>query len=144
MKKKFGIAIMFALIIMQFFQIEKTNPDIDLNQDFLNIHAAPLEISKLFKDACYDCHSHETRYPWYTSVAPISFWIKSHINEGRQHINYSIWNTYSEEKKSHKIEEAIEMIEEKSMPLTSYIIAHPEARISESDRAKMVQWLKEL
>ena len=144
MKKKFGIAILLSLIIMQFFQIEKTNPDSNLEQDFLRINDAPQEISKLFKDACYDCHSHETRYPWYTSVAPISFWIKSHINGGRQQLNYSIWSKYPEDKKSHKIEETIEMIEEKSMPLTSYIIGHPEARISESERAKMVQWLKEL
>jgi hypothetical protein len=144
MKRKIGYIALAALIIMQFFQIEKKNPEIDLSQDFLSINKAPEGIARLFKSACYDCHSHETTYPWYTSIAPLSFWIKGHINGGRNHLNFSTWGTYTSKKMDHKIEECIEKIGEKKMPLLSYIIAHSEARLSDSDRKNMVSWLKEL
>jgi hypothetical protein len=144
MKRKIGYIALAALIIMQFFQIEKKNPEIDLSQDFLSINKAPEDIARLFKSACYDCHSHETTYPWYTSIAPLSFWIKGHINGGRNHLNLSTWGTYTSKKMDHKIEECIEKIGEKKMPLLSYIIAHSEARLSDSDRKNMVSWLKEL
>jgi hypothetical protein len=144
MKKKIAWIALAALVIMQFFQIEKTNPDFDVNQDIFAIHKAPFEVTSLFKKACYDCHSYETTYPWYTSIAPVSFWIKGHINGGRKHLNFSEWGMYTEKRQAKKLEESIEYVTEKWMPLTSYTWGHREAKLNDEDRALMTSWMKKI
>ena len=145
MKKwiKYGLAgLVIFLVVAQFFPIDKTNPPVDQSKDYLTIAQPPAKISTMIKDACYDCRSNEVKYPWYTSVAPLSWWIKGHIDHGREHLNFSIWGDYSEKRKKHKLEECVEFVVDTRMPLFSYIIAHPEARMSEEERAEMVAWFK--
>jgi len=146
MKKKWIrytlIALLVALVIIQFFPIDKTNPPFDQAKDYITMTNPPAHIGKMIKAACYDCHSDEVKYPWYTSVAPISFWVKGHIDHGRKHLNFSVWGDYNEKKKIHKLEECVEFVEETRMPLLSYIIAHPEARMSDEERAEMVAWFR--
>lgn len=132
-----AIALLMILLVLQFFQINKTNPEIKPAEDFLVINKTEASTAKLLKDACYDCHSHETKYPWYTNVVPLSWWIKKHIVKGREELNFSTWATYSTKKADHKLEESIEMIEEKKMPLKSYVIAHSEAKLS-ADQIKQL------
>ena len=145
LKRKYilpALAVIFILI--QFIRIDKTNPPIDSDQDFVAVMNPPAEIGVKLKEACYDCHGHTTKYPWYTDIAPVSWWIKGHINNGRKHLNFSIWNTYSEEKKKHKIEENIEYIENKWMPLKSYTWLHGEAKLSDEERKAMVTYFQSL
>jgi hypothetical protein len=125
-----AFALLSLLLVLQFFQINKSNPEIKSGEDFLVINKTEATTAKLIKDACYDCHSYETKYPWYTYVVPLSWWIKNHIVNGRKELNFSTWSTYSAKKADHKLEESIEMIEEKKMPLKSYVIAHSEAKLS--------------
>lgn len=136
-----GLAV--VLVLIQFIRIDKTNPPLDEPNDFINLNKPPQQVTTLLKDACYDCHSHETKYPWYTNVAPVSWWIKGHINHGREHLNFSIWGTYEAKKRAHKMEECYEEVEEKHMPLKSYTWVHPEARLTEEQRATLVQWFKD-
>lgn len=143
MKKKILLAILAVLVIMQFFRIDKTNPPSDPAQDFLTLNPAPADITQIMKDACYDCHSHQTAYPWYTNIAPVSWWIKNHIDHAREHLNFSVWTTYPPKKAKHKLEECYEEVEELHMPLKSYTWMHPEAKISEEQRAALVSWFKE-
>lgn len=135
--------LLAALVIMQFFRIDKTNPAFEKENDFIAQLNPPAEVASLLKVACYDCHSYESAYPWYTNIAPLSFWIKGHINEGRGHLNFSEWATYKKSKADHKVDECIETIEEKSMPLKSYTITHGDARLSKEQRALLVDWLKQ-
>ena len=116
--------------IAQFVPIDKTNPESDPAQDFLALSNPPAHLATIIKDACYDCHSNHSKYPWYSNVAPISWWIKGHINEARKHLNFSDWSTYSTKKANHKLEEAVEMVEEHWMPILSYKLTHPEGRLS--------------
>jgi hypothetical protein len=132
-----AIALLMLLLVLQFFQINKTNPEIKPGEDFLVINKTEASTAKLLKDACYDCHSHETKYPWYTNVVPLSWWIKKHIVKGREELNFSTWATYTAKKADHKLEESIEMLEEKKMPLESYVIAHSEAKLS-ADQIKQL------
>jgi len=141
--KKIGIAIVAILVIMQFFQIDKTNPAVDASKDFIMMANPPQEVKLILKQACYDCHSHETAYPWYTYVAPVSWWLKSHINEGREHLNFSDWSTYSAKKQDHKLEEVGEEVHEGEMPLDSYTWAHSEARLSEEQVQTLVNWVSQ-
>lgn len=142
MKKKIILGLAVIFLIMQFFRIDKTNPPIVAEQDYLNITQPPAQVAQLIKVACYDCHAHTTEYPWYTNIAPVSWWIDNHIQHGRKHLNFSIWSTYSVKKANHKLEECYEMLEDTEMPLLSYMVAHPDAWISDEERTMLVDWFK--
>lgn len=145
LKRKYILPILGVIfLLIQFIRIDKTNPPIDPNLDFLAAVNPPDVIGKRIKNACYDCHSHHTEYPWYTNVAPLSWWIKGHINGGRKHLNFSTWTTYEKGKQEHKIEECVEMLEKKWMPLFSYTWLHPEAKMTDYEREEMIAYFKSL
>ena len=149
MKKRFtlkniSIALIFILLMIQSIQIDKTIEPVNPATDFISVTAANTEVAGLLKTACYDCHSNQPTYPWYTNMAPVSWWIKHHINEGSQHLSFSIWRTYSEKRKNHKLEECIEMIEEGEMPMYSYTLMHKEAKLADSQKLQLVQFFKAL
>ena len=140
--KKILLGLAAIFVIIQFFRIDKTNPPVDPVLDMINVVQVPAEIQGILKTSCYDCHSNESVYPWYTNVAPLSWWIKDHINEGRGELNFSEWADYSLRRKDHKLDEIVEMIEEEEMPLPSYLIAHGDARLSAEQKALLVVWAK--
>ena len=140
--KWLGIFILASLIIMQFFRIDKTNPPVDAKLDFVSVVQPPQQISAMLKSACYDCHSNETVYPWYSNIAPVSWWLKDHVEHGRHHLNFSEWNNYSQEEKQEIFEEAIEEVEEAEMPLKGYAAIHSKANLNTEQRAELVKWLK--
>lgn len=133
-----------ALLIIQFFQIDKTNPPIDAAQDFISVTNPPAPIVNILQTACYDCHSHTTKYPWYTNIQPLAWWIKGHVDNGSKHLNFSTWTTYTAKKKAHKIEEMIEVVEGKEMPMLSYMVGHNDAWIDADQRKALVDWFKTL
>ena len=140
MKKKILIGVVIVLVGIQFIRIDKTNPPVDASKDFMTITDPPEEVEKLIRTSCYDCHSNESTYPWYSNIAPVSWWVKDHINEAREELNFSEWGTYEWKRTDHKLEECAEEVDEGEMPLKSYLIAHSEARLSDEDRAKLVDW----
>ena len=138
MKKKILIGVVIVLVGIQFIRIDKTNPPVDASKDFMTITDPPEEVEKLIRTSCYDCHSNESTYPWYSNIAPVSWWVKDHINEAREELNFSEWGTYEWKRTDHKLEECAEEVDEGEMPLKSYLIAHSEARLSHEDRAKLL------
>jgi hypothetical protein len=147
MKKKFTkrnilIGIVAVLLLMQFFRIDKTTKPLDPQKDFISVTQANAEVATLLKIACYDCHSNQPSYPWYTNLAPVSWWIKHHIDEGQHELNFSEWASYSEKKKDHKLEECIEMLEEGEMPLASYTRMHEEAKLTDAQKLKLVEFFR--
>lgn len=134
--------LFIALLAMQVIPVDHSNPSADPKNDFVSFENVPQEEGILIKGACYDCHSNHTRYPWYSKVAPVSFWLQSHVDHGRDELNFSLWNSYSEKRKAHKIEECIEKVEEKSMPLKSYTWTHPSARLSDDERQMLLTLFK--
>ena len=137
-----GLLILFAL--MQLRQIEKTNPAYPAENDFLNIEQPDKGIAYMLKQSCYDCHSFETKYPWYINVAPVSWWVAGHIRVGRENLNFSVWPSYSEKEKQHKIEEIIEEIELQHMPLKSYVWIHEDAKLTNEDREKLIGYFRSM
>ena len=142
MKKKILLAIVAILVIIQFIRIDKTNPEVVLENDFITVTNPPENIASIIKTSCYDCHSNETKYPWYTNVSPIAWWIKDHIDEGRDELNFSEWANYKEKRKKHKLEECIELVEENEMPLESYLITHGNAKLTDTQKTELLNWLK--
>lgn len=136
------IALVGALIVIQFFRIDTTVPEYIEGEDLISVENPPKEVSNILVSACYDCHSYKTVYPWYSHVAPTSWWLADHIQEGREHLNFSIWGKYSAKRKKHKIKEMIEEIEEGEMPLKSYTLVHWNASLSDDQKKVLLEWLK--
>lgn len=138
--KKWLWAIPAVLVLIQFLQTDKTNPPVDPTKDYLNIESVPPETAVLIKTACYDCHSYQTKYPWYSYIAPVSWLLRNHIIEGRQHLNFSEWAAYPTDKKAHKLEECTEMVSEGEMPTFSYVWMHPEAKLTAAQQSQLIAW----
>ena len=136
------LLLLGVFLVLQFFQIDKTNPSYDTAQDFMNISQPPADIAEMLKVTCYDCHSYETKYPWYTNIVPISWWIKNHIDHGRKHLNFSEWASYPADKAAHKLEECYEEVEEAHMPLASYTWMHGSAKLSDEQREGLARWFE--
>jgi len=122
MKKILGLLVI-VLIGIQFIPVERTNPPISLDI------GAPDNISNILRTSCYDCHSNETNWPWYSHIAPVSFLVASDVKDARKNLNFSEWDKYSSNKQSELLEEMIEEIEKEEMPLTSYTFTHPNAKL---------------
>lgn len=143
-RKQTGLIVLLLLVIFQFFRINTTNPAVDPSKDIITATHASSEIAGILKTSCYDCHSNEVTYPWYTNIAPVSWWIKHHINEGREELNFSTWQSYSAKKADYKLKECIEMVTEGEMPLSSYTLIHTHAKLSKAQRNTLVNWFNSL
>jgi hypothetical protein len=132
--KKVLIIIVIILIAIQFIPVNKTNPPVSAG---LN---APAELMSVFKKSCYDCHSHETVWPWYSNIVPVSLLIINDVNEGRGHLNFSEWENLSRKNKAKLKEEIWEEIEKGGMPLGKYILLHPEAELNQKDKDLIKEW----
>lgn len=139
--KKIFLLLLVVLALIQFIRIDKTNPPIEEKNDFVSLTNPPAEIAALLKSSCYDCHGNTTEYPWYTNIAPVSWWIRGHIKNARQRVNYSEWGKYTEKERQNHLTEIAEVIEEKRMPATTYMMMHSEANLSDAQRSKIVEWI---
>ena len=131
-----GLSVVFVLI--QFKTIDKTSPEIILENDFLEMTEAPAGVVELMHGVCYDCHSHSVRYPWYSNVAPVSWWIKGHMTNGLKKTNFAEWNAYTVEEKDSVLTRSSRLVGLKWMPIITYKITHSKARLSEEQREMLI------
>ena len=141
--KKILIIILGLFILIQLIRIDQSTPTIDKGKDFASNETIPADVRAIVKRSCYDCHSLETTYPWYANVAPVSWWIKGHIDEGRKFINFSTWEEYNNDEKSRKLVNSLAYIKPDMMPLPSYVSRHPEAKLSVKDKKVLNEWMME-
>jgi hypothetical protein len=144
MIKKILLVLLALFVIIQFFRIDRDTPERQAENDFLVLTNAPSEVSVIMKNACYDCHSYETDYPWYSQIAPISWLLNDHVVEGREHLNFSEWGSYSAKKADHKLEECIEEVDEGEMPLKGYTLLHGDAKLSTEEKILLTDFFKSL
>lgn len=144
MKRKIFIALSALFVIIQFFRADQLNPPKIAAEDFFAMNEAPEEIASLIHSACYDCHSHHTSYPWYSQIAPVSWWMGDHVSEGRSHMNFSTWSHLSSKDVDHTLEEIIEVLEKKEMPMLPYMIMHKKAWINAEQRAELAAYFQSL
>ncbi len=134
---KLSVATLAALfVVAQFIPVDYTNPPIQSEVQ------APDAVKAILTKACFDCHSHKTQWPWYSRIAPISWWVLDHVREGRKDLNFSVWPTYdfaSQDLIMHEIEKQI--VSEK-MPLPSYTVGHPSARLNVEERQVLLDWAR--
>lgn len=126
--------ILFVFILIQFIPVSQTNPPVEADLE------APSEVKAILKKACYDCHSHETVWPWYNKIAPVSWLVAKDVNEGRSELNFSLWGKLKAKKQAKMAEEIWEEVEEGEMPLKIYTLLHKEAILSDTEKKTLQQW----
>lgn len=132
--KFLAAVLLLGFIVIQLFQPLKTNPPVTADI------AAPPEVKAILKRSCYDCHSHETVWPWYASVAPASWVVVEDVLEGRRNLNFSTWDKYTGAKQAKLLREIVKEVEEGAMPLGKYTFLHPGAKLTRSDIAVLRGW----
>ena len=101
-------------------------------------------MAQLIKTSCYDCHSNETKYPWYTNIQPVAWFLQNHIEDGRKHLNFSTFATYEPKRQARKLSEAAEEIEQGEMPLDSYVLIHTNANLSAEQKVTLINYFKKI
>lgn len=133
---KRAIIIFFIIfIMMQFIQ---TSKELDIEDKDYELKTES-NISIMLKTSCYDCHSNEVKWPWYSNIAPFSWVISNHVNEGRKALNFSIWEKYSQEEKEEHLKDIYRTVYA-SMPLHSYLWLHKEADLTKEQRKMIRDW----
>src|SRR4028118_2135334 len=127
-----GLVVVFAAF--QFIRPKKNKGEVHGPQSLAAAHPIPPAAEGILRKACYDCHSNNTRYPWYANVQPLGWWLQHHVDEGKESLNFSEWKTYSREDMPHILEELREEVEEGHMPLPSYLKMHDEANITATEK----------
>ncbi len=128
-----GLAVIAVLVAIQFVAVTTANPPVESD-----IPTSP-EVKAFLRRACYDCHSHETAWPWYSHIAPISWIIVSDVQEGRAEVNFSMWNRYGIQQQVIKLKESWQEVAEDEMPPWFYLAMHRDVRLSAADRALLRQ-----
>ena len=138
-------AVVAALVLIQFFRPEKNlSAATPGPQDLIVMHQPPAEVRDVLQRACYDCHSDHTRYPWYAEIQPVGWWLANHVTEGKEHLNFSTFGGYSLKRQEHKLDEVIEMVREKEMPLASYKLTHADARLTDAEIQTLTAWAEQV
>ena len=136
--KLIGLVIIGLIIVIQLIPVNQTNPAVvqDVN--------APAEVDAILRTSCYDCHSNETRWPWYSRIAPGSFLITHDVVEGREHLNFSLFHDLDAFDSSDIADEIIEVLEKEEMPLLPYLMLHPDASLSAGETQVLMDWAETL
>jgi hypothetical protein len=125
---------------LQFTNPPHTNPETDESLTLERKETVPADVARTLDLACRDCHSHRTNWRWYTYVAPISWLTLSDVNEGRAELNFSVWGTYGRRTRETRLRAMCSLAEKREMPLRSYALVHPEARISDREIERLCAW----
>jgi hypothetical protein len=136
-----GLVIVFAG--MQLVRPDRTNPPFNAAQSVQVAAAVPADVDKVLRRACYDCHSSETRWPWYSGVAPMAWGVANHVQEGRAQFSFSEWGSYPARKRVAVLEKICDEVREGRMPLKEYLWLHRDATLSEADWKSVCDWSME-
>ena len=132
-------AAAILVVAIQFIRPARTNPSSDPNLTLTAHVDIPPDVAAIVKRSCGDCHSNETRWPWYSNVAPVSWWVIDHVNHGRSHFNFSEWAKYNPEEQRKLLKESCALAREGKMPLASYLLMH-DASLDAQELQLLCDW----
>jgi len=140
MLKRILLFFLVVLLVIQFIH-PKRNKAEGAQPDYIgNRYPVPGNVKSILAKACNDCHSNNTRYPWYCNFQPVDWWINRHIKNGKNHLNLDDHNNRNLRYQYHKMEEIIEMVKEGKMPLNSYTWTHKDARLTPDEKNILINW----
>ena len=135
--KFFGIGLVVVMAAAQLMQPETRNPAVDPSRRLWNDHSVDPRVTEIMQRACGNCHSYETKWPWYAKVSPVSWFVARHVEHGRAKLNFDDWSPAAA---ADQLEEIYDSVAKKKMPLESYLLMHPEARLSQAERDTLLAW----
>lgn len=136
------IAVFVLVIVMQLFQPERNKDTHGSAKDITIMYQAPENVKAILQSSCYDCHSNNTRYPWYSYVQPMGWWLAHHIKEGKAELNLSEFGEYSLRRQQSKLKAIAGSIENDEMPLSSYTLIHTGAKLSPTEKEQLLDWVE--
>jgi hypothetical protein len=138
--KKIILGVAVLLVVIQFFRPEKNISTGPSANNIENKYNTPNEVKVILDKACNDCHSNNTKYPWYANFQPVAWWLDHHVDEGKGEINFDEFLTYPPKKARHKMEEVNKMVKEGEMPLNSYTWVHKDAVLTQAEKLVLAEW----
>ena len=136
--KKIMLGGLGVFVLLQLIRPQKNEST--LSFDNTKIQGVPDNVQAILKNACYDCHSNNTNYPWYSSIQPVAFMLNRHIFDGKEQLNFDEFLTYSFKKQFNKIKSIGQQIKDDEMPLKSYRWIHTKARLTDNEKTLLVEW----
>ena len=131
------IGVAAILVLIQLVPVDRSNPPATEKL------VMPDNVQQIMQRSCFDCHSNETAWPWYSYVAPVSWLVKHDVEEGREHLNFSEWDKLNQKRKMKRLEEIVEEVEEGKMPMPIYLIMHGDAEVSAAELAVLREWTQQ-
>ena len=135
-----AVVVLAGIVLQFFFRADLTNPPVEPGSDLMATNAPPAEIADLLRRSCYDCHSYETTWPWYSHVTPIGSFVAGHVNDGRDAMNFSEWPHDDPSAARKRLAKISHHLQDSSMPLPSYTLIHWGARLSAEQRKQLEDW----
>ena len=143
--KKISIPIILIIFIaIQFFDVNPNKTAETSENAIEKKYSVPQNVRQILKTSCYDCHSNNTVYPWYSKIQPVKWWLANHINDGKRHLNFDEFSTYPKDKKLHKLDEVAKTVNTGEMPLSSYTLIHTNAKLSAEQKSIIQVWVKSM
>jgi hypothetical protein len=133
-------ALALGLVAIQFVRPARNIASAPSPDDLLVTHPVPADVRRTLEQACYDCHSNTTHYPWYAAVQPVAWWLDYHVRSGKEHLNFSEFGAYSAKRAARKLDTLVNEVEQGGMPLPSYTWLHPEARLTAEQKKQLTAW----
>jgi len=138
--KKILTVIVIAFVAIQFFRPDRNIASQASSSDISGVLRVPDTVKVILQNACYDCHSNNTRYPWYINIQPAGWWMSGHIADAKDNLNFSEFGGYTQRKQISKLEGVAGVIEKDIMPLRSYRMMHKSARLSANEKNLLIDW----
>ena len=142
--KIIALILLVGFVGIQFVPTDLNQSDTVPKTDLLLVNNTQENISALLQESCYDCHSNNTEYPWYNKVQPVAWFLEDHINEGKEELNFNEWDAYSNRRKNSKLKSIISQVKDDEMPLASYTLIHKDAKLSNSEKTLIIDYMKNL
>ncbi len=137
---RIGLVMLVLLVAIQLYRPERSNPPVDPALAIESGGRAPSDVTAILQRSCFDCHSHRTRWPWYSNIAPMSWAIADDVSEARSAMNFSTWASYAPKQMSRKLEAINDKVMKGEMPLKQYLLLHGDAKLSDSDKMVLGDW----
>lgn len=132
-----------AFIVIQFMQPARNQSGQAVQSDILTTYSIPDNVYTLFKNACFDCHSNNTNYPWYSNIQPMGWLLAQDIENGKAKLNFNDLGSLSSRRRVSKLQEIENMIKDGTMPLPAYKLMHKNARLTKEQQDLLIRWIEE-
>jgi Haem-binding domain len=130
------------LLIAQLIRPAKTNPATDQSLALENHVQVDPKVAAILEKSCADCHSNNTRWPWYSNIAPVSWFVIGHVNDGRRDLNFSEWGNYDRRRQSRRLDQMCDLVKSGAMPLGSYTPLHPGSKLTGEEVKVLCDWTR--